>query len=121
MSNQNLVAEFRTTRNQWDALGQALAPLAEQLAFETVAGVLPGAAVIEVRGEINEDWLRILRIQRVVSGEGDVLFDVAEGHEDRRVEDAIDEANAEYLDLLLDLTGDLYMGNHTLEPELNAS
>lgn len=50
-----------------------------------------------------------------------MLFDVAEGHDDRRVEDAIDEANADYLDLLLDLTGNLYMGNHTLETELNAS
>ena len=49
------------------------------------------------------------------------LFDATEGHDDRRVEDAIDEVNADYLDLLLDLTGDLYMGNHTLEPELNAS
>lgn len=37
------------------------------------------------------------------------------------MEDAIDEANAEYLDLLLDLTGDLYMANQTLDPELNAS
>ncbi|KAA0232296.1 MAG: hypothetical protein JJLCMIEE_03549 [Acidimicrobiales bacterium] len=121
MKNQDLVANFRRTRDQWDALGLALVPLAEQLAFQAVADVLPGAAVIEVRGEINDDWLRILRIQRVLSGEGDVLFDVAEGHDDRRAEDAIDEANAEYLDLLLDLTGDLYMGNHTLEPVLNAS
>jgi polysaccharide pyruvyl transferase WcaK-like protein len=121
MPNQDVVAEFRRARDQWDALGQALAPLAERLAFQTVADLLPGAAVIEVRGEVNEDWLRILRIRRVLSGEGDVLFDLTVGHDDPRVEDAIDEANADYLDLLLDLTGDLYMGNHTLEPELNGS
>jgi hypothetical protein len=53
----------------------------------------------------------------VLSGEGEVLFDVA-GHDDRRVEDAIDEANADYLDLLLNLTGDLYIGNSALELEL---
>jgi hypothetical protein len=121
MPNQDLVAEFRRTREQWDSRGQALGPLAERLAFQTVADVLPGAAVIEVRGEINEDLLRILRIQRVLSPAGEVLFDVAEGHDDRRVEDAIDEVDADYLDLLLDLTGDLYMGNHTLAPELDAS
>ena len=39
----------------------------------------------------------------------------------RRVEDAIDEANAEYLDLLLDLTGDLYLGNSAFELELKDS
>jgi hypothetical protein len=55
MPKQDLVAEFRRTLDRWNALGQALAPLAERLAFETVADVLPGAAVIEVRGEVNED------------------------------------------------------------------
>ena len=115
MPNQDLVAEFRRRRDQWDALGLALAPLAEQLAFQTVADVLFGAAVADVRGEMNAAGRRILRSQRGLSGEGDVLFAGPEGHDDRRVEDAIDETNADYLDLLLDLTGDLYMGNHTLE------
>lgn len=113
--NQDLVVTFERTRRDWDALGQTLAPLAEQLAIETVADVLPLASAIEVRGEINEDWLRILRIRRVLSVDGEVLFDAREGHEDRRVEEAIDEANADYLDLLMDLTGDLYMGDHSLE------
>jgi hypothetical protein len=84
MPNPDLTAEFERTRDQWDALGQALAPLAEKLAVNTVADVLPGTKVIEVRGETNEDWLRILRIQRVLSAGGAVLFDVAEGHDDRR-------------------------------------
>ena len=121
MPSPDLVAEFERTHDQWDALGQALAPLAERLAVETVADALPGAKVIEVRGEINEDWLRILRIQRVLSATGEVLFDMAEGHNERRVEDAVDEANAEYLDLLLDLTGDVYMGNSAIELDLNES
>lgn len=121
MPNQDLVAEFKRTRDQWDALGVPLASLAQRLAIETVADALPAAEVIEVRGEINEDWLRILRIQRVLAPTGAVLFDVAEGHDDRRVEDAIDAVNAEYLDLMLDLTGDLYMGNHTLDPQPSTS
>jgi hypothetical protein len=121
MPNQDLVAEFESRRDRWNALGQALAPLVEQLAVETVAEVLPGATLIELHGEFNEDWLRTLRIRRVVSVAGVVLFDAAEGHDDRRVEDAVDEVNHEYLDLLLDLTGDLYMGNSAIEVELNAS
>jgi hypothetical protein len=121
MPNQDLVVEFKRTHDQWNAFGQAFAPLTEHLAVEPVADVLPGATVIEVRGEFNEDWLRTVRIQRVLSAAGEVLFDVAEGHDDRHVEEAIDEVNSEYLDLLLDLTGDLYMGNSAIELELNAS
>ena len=118
MPSPDLVAEFELTRDQWDALGQALASLTERLAVETVADALPGAKVIEVRGEINEDWLRILRIQRVLSATDEVLFDATEGHDERRVEDAVYEANTEYLDLLLDLTGDVYMGNSAIELEI---
>ncbi len=121
MPNQDLGAEFKSAHDQWNVLGQALAPLAERLAIETVAEVLPGATVIELHGEFTEDWLRILRIHRVLSATGDVLFDVAEGHDDRRLKDAIDAVNYEYLDLLLDLTGDLYMGNSAIELELNGS
>jgi hypothetical protein len=110
MPNHDLVAEFERTREQWNQLGQALAPLTGQLAIEAVADALPGATVIELRGEFNEDGLRILRIQRVVSVTGEVLFDIEVGHDDHRVEEAVDEVNHEYLDLLLDLTGDLYMG-----------
>lgn len=119
MPNQDLVADFHRTYDQWSAVGQALATLAERLAFETVADVLAGTALIELHGEFNEDWLRTLRVQRVRSSTGEVLFDVAEGHDDRRVEDAIAKVNYEYLDLLLDLSGDLHMGNSAIEPELS--
>lgn len=115
-----LVNEFERTRGAWEVLGEALVPLIERLAVETVGDALPGAAAIEVHGEINEDWLRVLRIRRVLSAEGDVLFDVANGHDDRRVEDAIDMIDADYLDLLMDLTGDLYLGNHLLDAVPNA-
>lgn len=62
----------------------------ERLAVETLADVLPGATVIEVLGEFSEDWLRTLRIRRVLSADGNVLFEVDEGHDDPRVEAAID-------------------------------
>lgn len=52
----------------------------------------------------------------MLSADGGVLFDVDEGHDDPRVEAAIDEVSTEYLDLLLDLTGDTYMGASVIEP-----
>jgi len=110
-----LEAKFSRVLDEWQALGRTLAELAERLAIDTLLDVLPGASVVEVRGEFNEDWLRTLRVRRVVAADSTVLFDVEEGHADLRVEAAIDEVNTEYLDLLLDLTGDAYMGATTIE------
>ena len=36
------------------------------------------------------------------------------GHLDRAVEDALDTVNVEYLDVLMDITGDDYMGSVTI-------
>lgn len=44
-----------------------------------------------------------------------VLFDVDNGHPDLSVEDAVDMVNTEYLDVLIDLTGDEYMGSTTID------
>lgn len=59
----------------------------------------------------------MLRASRVLDPAGAVLFDAAEGHDDPQVEEAIDLANIEYLDLLVDLTGDTYLGSHTIAVE----
>jgi hypothetical protein len=115
MPNTDLIAELERIQAQWNTLGQTLASLAERVALESVAEALPGSALLDVRGEVNEDGLRILRVQRVRSVAGEVLFDVAEGHDDPQVEDAIDQANTEYLDLLLDLTGDELMGSTQID------
>lgn len=88
--------------------------MAERLAIDTIVDAMPSAATVELIGEFNEDWLRILRIRRVRSSTGELLFDVAEGHDDPRVEAVVDEVNYEYLDLLLDLTGDLHMGRSSI-------
>lgn len=115
MVAQELEDEFNRVLEEWQALGGTLAELAEQLAVETLADVLPSASVVEVLGEFNEDWLRTLRVRRVLTANGTVLFDVELGHDDSRVEETIDEVNTEYLDLLLDLTGDTYMGASVIE------
>lgn len=104
-------------QGHYDVAGVALASLTERLVTETIMVALPGARMIDLWGEINEDWLRLLRIQRVVSGDGEVLFDAGEADDDPRVEAVIDEVNTEYLDLLLDLTGGTYMGTSRLELE----
>ncbi len=49
---------------------------------------------------------------------GDFRDHAAEGREDAAVEEAIDEANIEYLDLLLDLTGDTYMRSQTISVDI---
>jgi hypothetical protein len=115
MVDAALFAEFSRTREQHELVGRALVPLVERMALELVAEVLLGTHVLEVHGEINEDWLPILRIQRVLDAWGAELFHADDGHDDRAVEDAIDIANTEYLDLLMDLTGDEYLGTKTLE------
>ena len=104
---ERLLATYRSTVEQ-------LVPVLEAMALASVREVLPGAQRIEVEGRINEDWIPTLRILRVLGGDGGVLFDVAVGHDDERVEELIDEVGVEYLDLLLDLTGDDFMGHREI-------
>ena len=115
MVDPELEAGFSRVLDEWQTLGRALAELTERLAVKTLAGALPGASVVEVHGGFNEDWLRTLRIRRVLTADGTVLFDVEEGHDHPQVEAAIDDVNTEYLDLLLDLTGDTHVGASTIE------
>lgn len=115
MVDPELEVEFSRVLGEWQVLGRTLAELAERLALETLAGVLPGASVLKVHGAFNEDWLRTLRVRHVLAADGTVLFDVEQGHNDPLVEAAIDDVNTEFLDVLLDLTGDAYMGPTAIE------
>lgn len=93
----------------------ALIPLLIASAKAEVAAVLPGAASLVVLGETNEDGLSTLRIQRVISANDKILYDVGAGHPDAVVEDAVDRAGADYLDQLVDITYGQYFGSHVLE------
>lgn len=108
-----LRAEFDEMLAVYQEQGTRLAPLAERMVWRTLRSHFPSASTVEVAGWMNEDWLRVLRVRRVLDGEGVVLFDVARGA-DPEIEEAIDEVGTEHLDLLLDLTGDAYMGHHEL-------
>ncbi len=114
MPSTQLTTAYRVALKRHDEARRALVPLLEQMAIETLAEVLPGAARLDAVGEINEDWIPTLRIERVLTASGEALFDASQGHLERAVEDAIDTVNVEYLDVLIDITGDDYMGAATI-------
>lgn len=111
MPSRLLTDAYRETRERYDAARSDLVPLLERMAIETLADVLPSAHAVEVLGQLNEDWVPTLRVQRVLDASGMVLFDVNVGHADRAVEDAVDTVNVEYLDVLVDMTGGDYTGS----------
>jgi hypothetical protein len=108
-----LRAEFDEMLTVYQEQGAHLAALAERMVWRTLRAHFPSASTVQVEGWMNEDWLRVLRVRQVLDGNGVVLFDVVRGT-DPNLEEAIDEVGTEYLDLLLDLTGDAYMGHHEL-------
>lgn len=114
VASPELIDSFSRARVAYEQSVRELIPLLTQISVETVADVLPGARELALNGEMNEDWLPILRIQRVLDTSGRVLFDVDVGHDGELVEERIDEVNAQYLDLLLDVTGDEFMGPKTI-------
>lgn len=115
MPDPALVDTFRNARQEYERARRALVPLAERMAIESVADVLPGAETLEVHGEYNEDSIPVLRIQRVVDASGETLFAATEGDDEPSVEDTVDTVDTEYLDLLIDLTGDEYLGNRSID------
>lgn len=114
MLSPSLITAFDAAQQRHADAVADLVPLLIELAPSTVAEALPGATVLETEGEMNEDWLFTLRIQRVLGTDGAVLYDIGIGHDDPKVETRIDEVSFEYLDLLLDLTGDEYLGRKTV-------
>lgn len=116
MTNPSLVAEFSAANDRYLKAVDGLVPLLVRIALARVEDVLPTAFELEAEGRFTEDWIRTLHILRILDRNGTVLFDVVAGHRDRQVENAVDEVNSEYLDFLLDLTGDTYMGHVVIDP-----
>jgi hypothetical protein len=115
MPDAALVAEYRRAHDDYSRTARELEPLVIRMALDRTAELLPGAYALEVHGRVNEDWIPVLRIQRVLDEHRAVLFDIEDGHDDPAVEEGIDEVGTEYLDLLLDLTGDDYIGDRTID------
>lgn len=114
MPSPELIAAFDAANERHTAAVADFVPLLVEMAIATVADVLPGADRLETEGEMNEDWVFTLRVQRVLDAAAEVLYDVSAGHEVPEVETTIDEVGVDYLDLLLDLTGDEYLGRQTI-------
>lgn len=114
MPEPSLTAAFDAAQRRHTEAVAELVPLLVEMALATVSEVLPAADSLETAGEMNEDWAFTLRIQRVLDADGRVLYDVSSGHDDPEVETTIDEVGLDYLDLLLDITGEEYLGRQAL-------
>ncbi|MCU1497578.1 MAG: hypothetical protein JWM47_1531 [Acidimicrobiales bacterium] len=115
MPSPSLIEAFDKASERHGAAVAELVALLVEMALATIADVLPGAEVLETRGEMNEDWIFTLRIQRVLGSNEEVLYARSTGHEDHHVEQTIDTVDSDLLDVLLDLTGDAYLGNGRLD------
>lgn len=120
MPRPTIVAAFDDAQQRHAEAVAALVPLLIEVALTKIAEAIPGATVLETEGEMNEDWLFTLRIQRVLGADGRVLYDIGLGHDNPEVETRIGEVGVEYLDLLLDLTGDDYLGRKTVSMPVEA-
>lgn len=109
MPPDELIDRHSRSRDEFSAAVERLVPVLEEIAIATVRDALPTAQRLEVLGEMNDDWAWTLRIQRVLDVDGTVLFDVAAGADDD-LADLIHDVGIEYLDLLLEITGEDYFG-----------
>ncbi len=114
MPSPEMVRDYRAARERFDAAAEDLRTHLLAMAFATLSEVLPGAASIQAIGEYDEDMIPTLRIRSVCSASGDVLFDIDDGRSDRTVEDAVDRVDIEYLDVLVSMKGDEYIGSVTI-------
>ena len=115
MPDTALVAEHHRARDAYTRASRELVPLLIRVTLERMADLLPGTHELEVAGRINGDWIPNLRIQRALDEQGAVRVDIGFSHDDPAVENGIDEVDTEYLDLLLDLTGDDFMGHRRID------
>lgn len=115
MPSRELIDAYSQARARHQDATRDLVALVISIAVATLEDVLPGVRQIETLGEFNEDWVPTLRIERVVGLEGETLFDVELGYDERSVEDAVGTVDTEFLDVLIDLTGSEYMGRRTIE------
>ena len=112
--DHDLRSRYRDGLDRHSRLGRELVEMLPAVIIDLLREVLPDSASVEVHGEVNEDWLTVVRVERVLGTNGDVLFDASTGHPDQAVEDLVDRVDTEFLDHLVYLAPDAYLGHHTL-------
>lgn len=112
--DHELRTRYRDLLDQHSRLGRELVEMLPAVVIDLLREVLPGTSSIEIHGLINEDWIAVARIERVLGNDGGVLFDATVGHPDRAVEDLIDRIDTEFLDDLMYLSPGDHLGRHTL-------
>jgi hypothetical protein len=81
MPNPTLDTEFSEAHDRYFEAATALVPLLVRVVLARLGEVLPGAQELETEGRFTDDWIRTLRIQRVLDQHGAVLFEVGFGHQ----------------------------------------
>jgi hypothetical protein len=113
---QALVAEQpEILADALDADGEAaLVPLLKRMAVATVRGRWPDAKELELHGEYDADWIPDSGFS-ALSPSTVTCCTTERRFADDGVDRMIDEVGREYLDLLLDLTGDDFIGEQSIE------
>ncbi len=74
MPSADLIEAYRSAREAHRRAVDDLVPLLERIAVEAVRDWWPDANELELHGEYDSDWAPTLRIQRVISLDGRVLY-----------------------------------------------
>lgn len=91
----------------------------ERMAAEAILELFEKADSVVLQGEDSYDSGPILRIQRILDNAENVLWDVEDPDED--FEDQLSEIEHEFLDALIDITGDDWYGENSLDIGMKAS
>ena len=114
MPSTQLLVRYRQVLAPHEEAVDALVPLLVEMALMTIAEVVQGTAAVRTFGDVDEDGVPRLRVLQVFDEAGGVRFDVARDAEER-VDVAIAQVEAEYLERLIGLTGDELFGEGFLE------
>lgn len=94
----------------------------EQLAFEKLAAVFPGAHTLKMLGdEEGSEFSPRCRLQKILNRDGRVLFNVEDGAETGAQEETVDEVDTELFDVLIELAFEEYIGECEITAESVAS
>lgn len=105
---------LETAKSNYSEAARRLAEMLEVVALGAVKHLFPAAHMITVKGSHGEEGEPRLRLQVILDADANVLWS-GDNPADDAVEDAISAIDMEYLDWLIDITGDEWFGQHDLD------